>query len=112
MNETPGKTLRAIRERLQVAMRDVETASEVIAAEQSNREFYIAASRLSQIECDQGAPSVFKLYTLCSVYGLDLYDVLRMYGVDADRCNSYRTRFLPETTRPIPSEIHGLTERV
>jgi transcriptional regulator with XRE-family HTH domain len=112
MSATPGQFLKTVRERLQVGLREVQEASSVIASEEANENFYVSAARLTQIENESSMPSVFKLFTLCSVYGLDLHDVLSKYGVNADRTHAYETRFLPEATRPLASEIHGALEKV
>ena len=48
----------------------------MVAEEEANDNFYISAARLTQIENEESIPSVFKLFTLCAVYGLDLHDVL------------------------------------
>jgi transcriptional regulator with XRE-family HTH domain len=112
MPATPGQFLKTVRERLQVGLREVQEASAVIASEESNENFYVSAARLTQIENETSMPSVFKLFTLCSIYGLDLYDVLSKYGVNANRTHAYETRFLPEATRTLSSGIHGTTEKL
>ena len=112
MSATPGQFLKTVRERLHVGLREVQEASAIIASEEANESFYVSAARLTQIENEASMPSVFKLFTLCSVYGLDLHDVLSKYGVDANRTHSYETRFLPEATRTLSAEIHGSTEMV
>ena len=112
MGATPGQFLKTVRERLQVGLREVQEASAVIASEESNDNFYVSAARLTQIENESSMPSVFKLFTLCSIYGLDLHDVLSKYGVNANRTHSYETRFLPEVTRTLSAEIHGSVEKV
>src|SRR5262245_1639754 len=112
MSATPGHFLKTVRERLQVGLREVQEASAVIASEEANENFYVSAARLTQIENESSMPSVFKLFTLCSVYGLDLHDVLSRYGVNTDRTHVYETRFLPETTRTLGGEIHGSMEKV
>ena len=112
MATRPGQFLKTVRERLQVGLKDVEEASAVIASEEANDNFYVSASGLSQIENELSMPSVFKLFTLSSIYGLDLHELLGKYGVDADRTHAYETRFLPETTRPLSAEIHGSADKV
>ncbi len=112
MAATPGQFLKTVRERLQVGLREVQEASEVIASEEANENFYVSAARLTQIENETSMPSVFKLFTLCSIYGLDLHEVLTKYGVNANRTHSYETRFLPEATRTLSGEIHGSVEKV
>ena len=112
MTVTPGHYLKTVRERLQIGLREVQEASAVIASEEGNENFYISAARLTQIENEASFPSVFKLFSLCSVYGLDLHEVLSKYGVNANRARSYGTRFLPEVTRATSAEIHGLEDKV
>jgi transcriptional regulator with XRE-family HTH domain len=109
---SPGQYLKVVRDRLQIGMREVQDASEVIAAEEGNENFYVSAARLTQIENEESIPSFFKLFSLCSIYGLDLNDVLSKYGVNANRTRSYQTRFLPDITRTTSSEIHGLEDKV
>jgi transcriptional regulator with XRE-family HTH domain len=112
MAATPGQFLKSVRERLQVGLREVQEASAVIASEEANDNFYVSAARLTQIENDGSMPSVFKLFTLCAIYGLDLHEVLSRYGVNANRTHSYDTRFLPDVTRTLSAEIHGSIEKV
>src|ERR1039457_5241388 len=106
MDLTPGQYLKEVRERLQLGLREVQEASSAIVAEEANENFYISAARLTQIENEQSIPSFFKLFSVCAIYGLDLHDVLRRYGVNANRTVAYRTRFLPETTREVSAEIY------
>ncbi len=108
----PGQYLKAVRERLQIGMRDVQEASLVIASEESNDNFHVSAARLTQIENEESVPSFYKLFSLCSIYGLDLNDILSRYGVNANRTKAYRTRFLPEITRTTAAEIYGFEEKV
>ena len=60
-------------------------ASAAVAAEEENPRFYVSAARLTQIENGQSIPSIFKLFSLCAIYSLDLHDVLRRYGVSENR---------------------------
>jgi transcriptional regulator with XRE-family HTH domain len=112
MESTAGQYLKAVRERLQMGLRNVQDASSAIAEEEGNENFYVSAARLTQIENEESLPSIHKLFSLCSVYGLDLHDILRRYGIDANRTRSYRTRFLPEATRLTGSEVYGFDEKV
>jgi transcriptional regulator with XRE-family HTH domain len=112
METTPGQYLKAVRERLQIGLREVQEASSEIAEEEGNENFHISAARLTQIENAESIPSVYKLFSLCSIYGLDLNDVLSKYGINANRTRAYRTRFLPETTRITSAEIYGFEEKI
>ena len=81
--DEPGQKLKRTRERLGLKYRDVEEFSLQIADRRKNSEFNVAISRLSDIENRNVVPSVFKLYSLCAIYRLDMAEVLRWYGVDA-----------------------------
>src|SRR5262252_2239093 len=77
-----GQKLKRARERLNLRYRDVEEASLRIAERHKNEEFIIALSRLSDIENKGTVPTIYRLYTLCAIYRLNLNDVLRWYSVD------------------------------
>jgi len=84
VTERPGEKLKRVREKLGLTYRDVEKASQQLAADHSNDEFTIALSRLSDIEHKDTAPTIFRLYSLCAIYRLDLFDLLGWYRVPAD----------------------------
>lgn len=77
-----GLNLRALRERLGLTMRGVETASARIAERHGNEEFAVSPSRLSDIETKGLVPSIFRLYSLAVIYRCDVREVLSWYGVD------------------------------
>ena len=79
--ERPGARLKRQRERLKLTYRDVEAASQKIAARRASDEYAIALSRLADIENKGTPPSVYRLYTLCAIYRLDIEEVLGWYGV-------------------------------
>ena len=82
--EEAGQRLRRSRERLNLKFRDVEQASQLIAERRGNPEFTVLISRLSAIENQGTVPSVFKLYSLCCIYRLDLHETLAWYGVSVE----------------------------
>ncbi len=77
-----GASLRALRERLGLTMREVESASVRIAERHANDEFAVTPSRLSDIETKGSVPSIFRLYSLAVIYRCDVREVLCWYGVD------------------------------
>lgn len=79
--EAAGQRLRRERERLNLKFRDVEQASLALAERHGNPEYSILISRLSDIENQGTVPSIFRLYTLCCIYRLNLNEVLSWYGV-------------------------------
>ena len=82
--ERPGEKLKKAREKLRLTYRDVERASQRVAGRRGNDEFAIALSRLADIEHKGTVPTIYRLYTLCAVYRLDLAEVLGWYGVPVD----------------------------
>lgn len=82
--ERAGEKLRRVRERLKLTYRDIARASQEIAKRRGSPEFAVTLSRLADIENGSRAPSVFRLYTLCAIYRLDLHEVLRWYGVPVE----------------------------
>jgi transcriptional regulator with XRE-family HTH domain len=80
----PGQQLRQAREKLRLKYRDVEEASRRIATKNRNDEFLVGLSRLADIENRGTVPSLYRLYSLCAIYGLDWGQVLMWYGVNLD----------------------------
>jgi transcriptional regulator with XRE-family HTH domain len=63
-------------------MRDVESASALIAQRHGNEEFLIGPSRLSDIETKGIVPSIYRLYALAIIYRRDIREFMGWYGVD------------------------------
>ena len=86
-----GKSLRTLREKLGLTMRDVENSSARVADKYRNEEFSIPPSRLSDIETKGILPSIFRLYTLSVIYRRDFRELMSWYGVDLNNsaCRSW-----------------------
>jgi transcriptional regulator with XRE-family HTH domain len=82
--EEPGQKLKRVRERLNLRFREVEEASAEIAQRHGNDEFIVALSRLADIENKGMIPSIYRLYSLCAIYQIDLGEVLSWYGISAN----------------------------
>lgn len=105
--KTAGSLLKEARLRLNLRYRDVELASHEIAKRYKNDEFIIALSRLADIENKGTAPSLFRLYSLCAIYRLEVPEVLQWYGIpvlnlqeDALLCKQPSTHLLPPPVSP------------
>lgn len=85
MLEEPGRRLRRVRERLRLRYRNVEEASQRIAGRHRSDEFTVGLSRLADIENKGTIPSIYRLYSLCAIYGLDFNTALSWYGIDLQR---------------------------
>ena len=64
---TAGQQLRLVREQLGLTLREVEIASERIAARHRNLNFAIPLSRLCDIEIKGVLPSIYRLHTLAVI---------------------------------------------
>jgi transcriptional regulator with XRE-family HTH domain len=99
--EQAGEKLRRARERLKLTYRDVAKASKEIARRRSSTEFAIPLSRLADIENNGRLPSMFRLYTLCAIYRLNLHEVLRWYGVPVESLATESLRIGLSETHPL-----------
>jgi transcriptional regulator with XRE-family HTH domain len=84
-SEEAGQRLRRARERLGLKFREVEVASQSIADRHNNEEYAIGLSRLSEIENRGVVPSVYRMYSLSTIYRLDVREVFSWYGVHLDQ---------------------------
>lgn len=82
---TAGEKLRALRERLGLSIRMVETASEKLAIKYNNPDYFVSLSRLSDIETKGITPSIYRIYSLSVIYRADYYQILQMYDIDLSR---------------------------
>ena len=82
---TAGEQLRALRERLGLSIRMVESASEKLAIKYNNPDYFVSLSRLSDIETKGITPSIFRIYSLAVIYRMDYRQLLKMYDVDLAR---------------------------
>lgn len=99
--DDPGRKLRRVRERLRLKYRDVEQASQRIATEHGSHEFVVGLSRLADIENKGTVPTIYRLYSLCAIYGLDFVTALRWYGIGLERLAPDSARLALEDTRPV-----------
>ncbi|HXG33352.1 MAG TPA: hypothetical protein VNJ11_08305 [Bryobacteraceae bacterium] len=99
--EEAGLRLKRARERLNLRYRDVEEASLRIAERHNNSEFVVALSRLADIENKGTVPTIYRLYSLCAIYRLDLLEVLEWYGVNVSEMPADATTVEVERTHSI-----------
>jgi len=99
--EEAGQKLKRVRERLNLRYRDVEQASLRIAERHHNDEFVIALSRLADIENKGTLPTLYRLYSLCAIYRLDIYEVMQWYGVNLSQLAEDAMSLQIERTHPV-----------
>lgn len=86
----PGERLKQVRTQLGLTTREVARLSKQIADEERNSEFLASSPWLTQIENEKSAvPSIYKLFTIASFYGMAHSSLLAMYGVDVKKRNLF-----------------------
>jgi transcriptional regulator with XRE-family HTH domain len=105
-----GWHLRKRRERLRLKYRDVQEASQRIADQRGSPEFVIGLSRLADIENKGTVPSIYRLYSLCAIYGLDLATILQWYGVALSEMAADAAKLPLQQTRPADFKSHTRTD--
>src|SRR5258708_1233144 len=88
-----GERLKLVRANLGMTAREGGIFSKLIAEAEGNNEFLVSGPWLTQIENEKTAlPSIYKLFTLASIYGLSYSTLLEMYGVDLKKLNVFHSR--------------------
>jgi len=91
--------MKKIREKLLLKYRDVSEASQRIAKQNGNVEFAIGLSRLADIENKGTVPSIYRLYSLGTIYGMDFNEMLSLFGVNVAQMPSDSLRLGFSRTR-------------
>ncbi|MDD5542212.1 MAG: helix-turn-helix transcriptional regulator [Acidobacteriia bacterium] len=80
-----GFRLKKIREKLGLTQEVIQEASLEIAHREDNPQFAIRHSHLSIIENSRSVPNIYKLYSLCAIYRLDIDEILGWYGISTEK---------------------------
>jgi hypothetical protein len=78
---TPGGKLKELRNHLGLTIRDVQERSKAIAADHNNLEYLISHAWLTGVENGKGVPSIFKFFTLGSIYRRHVTELIGYYDV-------------------------------
>jgi transcriptional regulator with XRE-family HTH domain len=98
----PGEQLKEIRNRLGLSTREVAVRSQKIANQEGNSEFSISSPWLTQIENEEDAqPSIYKIFSMASIYGVTCDYILSLYGVDVRKTAIYHAEMPTEKTHPV-----------
>jgi transcriptional regulator with XRE-family HTH domain len=112
--KSPGERLKHVRTQLGVTTREVAVFSKLIADVEANNEFLVSGPWLTQIENERTSlPSIYKLFTLASIYGLSYSSLLSLYGVDVKKINMFHAQMpvaKTHLTQPEASEPSGSLE--
>lgn len=97
-----GSKLKALRNRCNITVRNVEQASGRIADAKGDKRFRISNGWLAQLENGISEPSICKLFTLSVIYHADFRDLARLYNVDLDEIEKYESIANPHATQLRP----------
>jgi transcriptional regulator with XRE-family HTH domain len=92
-----GDCLRRLRNRVGLTTRKVAEFSREVAAKQGNNEYAISHARLVQIEKQASIPSVYKLFTLSSIYGVPIDELIATYLNPAAAARLHVSMQFPQT---------------
>ena len=96
-------SLRALRNSLNVTVREVELESRRIAEAKGDMRFYISNARLTQLESNSlSEPSLWKLFSLSAIYKVRMTELMRLYNVEAEESERYAAIAAPHVTRLLP----------
>jgi transcriptional regulator with XRE-family HTH domain len=102
-----GQTLKNLRHKRHITVRDVEQASHRIADVKGDKRFCISNGWLAQLENGVSEPSICKLFSLSVIYRADFLDLVRLYDVDVDDKEKYEPVADPHLTQLISDESNG-----
>ncbi len=103
-----GFRLKRIREKLGLTQEAIQDASQEIAQSENNPDFAIRHSHLSVIENSNSVPNIFKLFSMCAIYKLDLTEVLSWYGLSKERLAKYHSLAKIERTHLMNASLELL----
>jgi len=89
---TSPEQLKDLRHRLGITIRQVEEYSRRIAEIEENEEFFVSNAWLAEIENKQSIPSIYKLYSLSTIYRIKFTDLLAVFGIDLERISHHQKR--------------------
>jgi len=86
-----GFRLKKIREKLGLTQEVIQEASLEIARREGNSQFAICHSHLSVIENTNSLPNIYKLFSLCTIYRLEISEILGWYGISTEKSRSLQS---------------------
>jgi len=99
-----GAKLRAIRVRLGLSVRDVERLSMDLARDRHNPYLSFSRTWITDVENGRFVPGSFKMASLSEIYGMDLAEVHKLYGLSRDITQERPVFRPPKTHLLIPTK--------
>ena len=102
-----GQTLKHLRNKRNITVREVEHASRRIADVKGDKRFFISNGWLAQLENGASDPSIYKLFSLSVIYHANVLDLLRLYNIDVNDIEKYEPIASPHLTQLISNTNNG-----
>ena len=96
--------LKALRNKCNVTVRDVEQASRRIAEAKDDKKYCISNSWLAQLENGISAPNIWTIFSLCAIYRITIREFLQLYEVDTNEIDQYAVIANPHLTLLQPND--------
>jgi transcriptional regulator with XRE-family HTH domain len=90
--------LKALRNKCNVTVRDVEQASRRIAEAKGDKNYCVSNSWLAQLENGISAPNIWTVFSLCAIYSVTIREFLQLYNVNIDEIEKYTCIANPQLT--------------
>jgi len=100
-----GHKLKALRDTLNLTVREVEQATLRIAEVKNDKRFLVSNGWLSRLEKGVSEPSIYKLFSLSVVYNMNFITLLKLYDIDVAETDKFRPIAHPDSTRLLSPEI-------
>lgn len=94
-----GQSLKLLRKRLNITVRDVQQASRLIAAAKGDKKYRLSNGWLVQLENRVSPPNVFHFFALAAIYRVPVRELFRFYGIDLDEQEEYEAIANPQRTQ-------------
>jgi transcriptional regulator with XRE-family HTH domain len=94
-----GQSLKLLRKRLNITVRDVQQASRRIAAAKGDKRYRLSNGWLVQLENRASPPNIHHLFALSAIYRVPFRELGRLYGIDIDELEKYEAIANPQRTQ-------------
>jgi transcriptional regulator with XRE-family HTH domain len=111
-SSSPGNSLKELRLRLGITVREVEDQSQRIADVQGNPEFFVSNNWLTRLENTNAVPSIHKLFSLSAIYRVRIAELLPIFGIDTALLQKYEVENAPAHTQLLTLEEANPESRV
>jgi transcriptional regulator with XRE-family HTH domain len=111
-SSNPGNSLKELRLRLGITVREVEDQSQRIAETQGNPEFFVSNNWLTRLENTNAVPSIHKLFSLSAIYRVRIAELLPIFGIDTARLQKYEVENAPVHTQLLTLDEVNSEKRV